>query len=125
MIKDVPVIMLTSHADKEMIQASVESGASDYVVDSSEANLDGLKSVRVRAKMSSYATSTFCLTLTFLLGFGSFRAPPLNRQPLGKVLQFQWCVLPLSKYVNKLWGKGVLALATNTSLWTIPCLVMY
>ncbi|MBT2919663.1 hypothetical protein [Vibrio anguillarum] len=68
--------------------------------------------------MSSYATSTFCLTLTFLLGFGSFRAPPLNRQPLGKVLQFQWCVLPLSKYVNKLWGKDVLAKIVLPRLWT-------
>lgn len=39
MIKDVPVIMLTSHADKEMIQASVESGASDYVVKPTRADL--------------------------------------------------------------------------------------
>jgi CheY-like chemotaxis protein len=38
-IKTIPVIMLTSHADKDMIQTSVESGASDYVVKPTRADL--------------------------------------------------------------------------------------
>lgn len=37
--KNIPVIMLTSHADKSMIQASIDNGASDYVVKPTRADL--------------------------------------------------------------------------------------
>ncbi|NAX25830.1 response regulator [Vibrio sp. V38_P2S17PM301] len=38
-IKDVPIIMLTSHADKEVIQSCIQHGASDYAVKPTTADL--------------------------------------------------------------------------------------
>ncbi|KGY10441.1 hypothetical protein SE23_05380 [Vibrio sinaloensis] len=39
MTKNIPIIMLTSHADKSMIQASIDNGASDYVIKPTRADL--------------------------------------------------------------------------------------